>query len=191
MMKKQYHFTIWVLAVALFAFACNSPVSKSNEGMYFDVQGFVFSEIQRLNKIKPGLTKTIVVNNNDPETVALDSADWSKELQFFNTIDLNRENLKNQYDTASDGNKNLLIKRFTAKDSTLAVQEVEITYDKGKVVLLTAVTKKRSWIVDRDSKYSYQPGNGYSLTVKEDFFWKKPGTTEIFVQIKNPDHLIY
>ncbi|MCC7298522.1 MAG: hypothetical protein IT244_09330, partial [Bacteroidia bacterium] len=58
-----------------------------------------------------------------------------------------------------------------------------ITRKNGRIELIEAKLKTRSFIVDRDTRLSYQPMKGYGIQMKENYLWSQARETEIFAEI--------
>ncbi|MBS3913076.1 MAG: hypothetical protein KG003_01120 [Bacteroidetes bacterium] len=136
-----------------------------------------------LDSIKPVIHKTMV-NNEDPMDVKMDSADWKEELSLFEMLDLRTAANEDKYTESVDSNGNLKIQRFSALDSNREIQSLSITYRNNEIELIEAFLKKRTFVVDRDTRMSYQPGKGYGIQLDENYIWSKPHTKEIFVELE-------
>jgi hypothetical protein len=49
--------------------------------------------------------------------------------------------------------------------------------------LMQWTIKQRSWYMDRDVRISFQPRQGYGVSVKENAVWASPNSYEIFAEI--------
>lgn len=177
-----------LLAFLWIIFAGCNQKSEAIKGKYFDIIGFFNTEIQQLNQTKPGLEK-IISREENPQSEQSDTANWAAELEPFFQLDINKPTLADKYEITVDSNKGLQIKTYYAKDTNTEVQRISITTLNTKIQLVEAETRKRSWIVDRDVKYSYMPGKGYGIIVKENYIWSSPNNYEIFAQIINKKEL--
>jgi hypothetical protein len=91
---------------------------------------------------------------------------------------------QNAFDVNTDSNERLSITRFSAKDTTLEIQEISITRRNSNVEMMEIKTRKRSVWVDRDQVLSYLPGKGYNVSIMEDYIWSSPRTTDILATFK-------
>lgn len=151
-----------------------------------DIQRYFRDEAARLNKLQPGLSRTIQ-NGDKLETETADSTDWLKEFESFLLIDPSLEKYANAFEKSVDSGRDIVIIRFIARDTNTDIQEISMTRRKARMELLEIKTKERSWAADRDRWLSYQPGRGYRIVVREDYFWSSPGTTEIFATFNNAE----
>lgn len=136
---------------------------------------------------QPGLDKTIS-QGDDITSFTADSLDWAAELQPFTALDMSSAAYQNAYDVNTDSNERLSITRFTAKDTTLEIQEISITRRNQNVEMMEIKTRKRSIWVDRDQVLSYLPGKGYNLRIAEDYIWSSPRITEIMATLKRQQY---
>ena len=95
------------------------------------------------------------------------------------------------YDTTTDESGALKIVRMNARDSTNELQELMVTYRKGKIELMQWTVIQRSWYMDRDLRISFQPRKGYGVQVKENAIWSSEKSYEIYIEINNTDFLTH
>ncbi len=58
-----------------------------------------------------------------------------------------------------------------------------VNYRKQKIQLIQWTIKQRSWYMDRDVRISFQPRQGYGVSVSENAIWASPNSYEIFAEI--------
>jgi hypothetical protein len=150
---------------------------------------FAQNEISWLQKIQPGLRKT-VTSGEDVSTETLDSVEWSNELEMIRSWSVSEYRKKHTYDETVDSAGSLMIVRYNAQDTLAELQELMVTYRKGKIDLMQWDIKQRSWYMDRDLRVSFQPRKGYGVRVSENAVWASPRAYEIFAEINNKEFLI-
>lgn len=77
---------------------------KEKVTKYFDLEGFIESQVQRLESDNPELIKTMKFKD-DSESVTVygaDSINWTKELKLFLEHDINKPVLIDAYETKQD-----------------------------------------------------------------------------------------
>jgi hypothetical protein len=94
------------------------------------------------------------------------------------------------YDTTMDESGPLKIVRMNARDTSVELQELMVTYRKGKIELMQWTVIQRSWFMDRDLRISFQPRKGYGIQVNENAIWASEKSYEIYIEINNSDFLI-
>jgi len=82
-----------------------------------------------------------------------------------------------------DSSGALKIVRFNAQDTAAELQELMVNYRKQKIQLIQWTIKQRSWYMDRDVRISFQPRQGYGVSVSENAIWASPNSYEIFAEI--------
>ena len=150
---------------------------------------FAQNEIMWLQKIQPGMRKT-VTSGEDVSTETLDSVEWSNELEMIRSWSVSEYRKKHTYDETVDSAGSLMIVRYNAQDTLAELQELMVTYRKGKIDLMQWDIKQRSWYMDRDLRVSFQPRKGYGVRVSENAVWASPRAYEIFAEINNKEFLI-
>ncbi len=145
-----------------------------------DLADWFTAEAKRLNISQPGIVKNIQ-KGEELETIEADSLNWEKEFAPFLALNNATVRYSNNFVKRTDTSGVLEMITYTSKDTTLEIQEVMTTRVKGRLEMIQAKTRERSWIVDRDKVLTYQPGRGYRIEVKENYLWNSPATTEIFV----------
>jgi hypothetical protein len=150
---------------------------------------FAQNEISWLQKIQPGMRKT-VTSGEDVSTETLDSVEWSNELEMIRSWSVSEYRKKYTYDETVDSAGSLMIVRYNAQDTLAELQELMVTYRKGKIDLMQWDIKQRSWYMDRDLRVSFQPRKGYGVRVSENAVWASPRAYEIFAEINNKEFLI-
>lgn len=169
--------------ICLLAACSNKPEKVVLQSGMPDLKTFFEGQIRQLTAEQPGLEKTIGMGD-DVASFSADSLDWASELQPFTALDMSSAAYQNAFDVNTDSNERLSITRFSAKDTTLEIQEISITRRNSNVEMMEIKTRKRSVWVDRDQVLSYLPGKGYNVSIMEDYIWSSPRTTDILATLK-------
>lgn len=169
--------------ICLLAACSNKPDKVVLQSGMPDLKTFFEGQIRQLTAEQPGLEKTIGMGD-DVASFSADSLDWASELQPFTALDMSSAAYQNAFDVNTDSNERLSITRFSAKDTTLEIQEISITRRNSNVEMMEIKTRKRSVWVDRDQVLSYLPGKGYNVSIMEDYIWSSPRTTDILATFK-------
>lgn len=87
----------FVLLLSLFAFSCDTLTPQSTtEPAYFDVAGYVKSQIKTLSSNKPTVAKSAFINKQTNNQITR-TIDWEKELESFMQADINKPAFRNSY----------------------------------------------------------------------------------------------
>lgn len=98
----------------------------TSEKYYYDLAGWLQSEITDLSAGKPTIEKQTSLAGKS-ESLETSEVDWSKELELFMKADLNKPAYKNSY-TTDQPNASLVV--YTLKPTeNLVVQQLTIRYD--------------------------------------------------------------
>ncbi len=89
-----------LLILSVFCSACASETETVKTNRYFDLKGLIEKQIGLLQKQKPNVQKTILVSEKS-ENQQVTSIDWTKELELFNQVDLNKPAYVGNYDVDS------------------------------------------------------------------------------------------
>ena len=162
--------------------ACNDAGSPQNVAAEDGFVSFALKEIGWLQKSQPGLRKT-VTKGDEVSTESMDTLDWSNELEWVTEWSLTEAAKKSKYDETVDSSGALKIVRFNAQDTAAELQELMVNYRKQKIQLIQWTIKQRSWYMDRDVRISFQPRQGYGVSVSENAIWASPNSYEIFAEI--------
>jgi hypothetical protein len=74
------------------------PIPINRKPIYFDVKGFLDSQVVFLNRRQPIVEKQVRLRDGKVETTCVAKTDWSKELQIFYQMDINKPALRGAYD---------------------------------------------------------------------------------------------
>lgn len=174
-------------AVIVIFLACNrqSAAIKSEKERqnYPDLKAYFNKEIQLLDSINPAMHKTIT-EGDEPVDSKPEKPDWKEELAIFETLYIADQTDSAKYEWDIDSSGDLKIMSWISRDTNTEVQRVAITYKKENIELIEAFLKKRSFVVDRDTRISYQPQKGYGIQMNENYIWSKPKRKEIFVELE-------
>lgn len=162
--------------------ACNDAGSPQNVAAEDGFVSFALEEIDWLQKSQSGLRKT-VTKGDEVSTESMDTLDWSNELEWVTEWSLTEAAKKSKYDETVDSSGALKIVRFNAQDTAAELQELMVNYRKQKIQLIQWTIKQRSWYMDRDVRISFQPRQGYGVSVSENAIWASPNSYEIFAEI--------
>lgn len=174
---------IWMVGLGVIALvACNDAGSPQNVAAEDGFVSFALKEIDWLQKSQLGLRKT-VTKGDEVSTESMDTLDWSNELEWVTEWSLTEAAKKSKYDETVDSSGALKIVRFNAQDTAAELQELMVNYRKQKIQLIQWTIKQRSWYMDRDVRISFQPRQGYGVSVSENAIWASPNSYEIFAEI--------
>lgn len=84
------------VVLTLFISSCADSAQPNQPNVYYDVQGYVKSQITALSAQKPLISKTVAINNNRNQQTIRD-LNWSRELELFTQADINKPALRTSY----------------------------------------------------------------------------------------------
>lgn len=118
----------FLLLAALFSTACSDNTAQRTEKpVYFDVAGYVKSQIDVLSKQKPSVTKRLQMGDK-VEQQTTRTINWSRELELFMQADINKPALRSSYTIARPDS---LTYQYTLKptEKNLTVRSLAVKLD--------------------------------------------------------------
>ncbi|WP_375448617.1 hypothetical protein [uncultured Fibrella sp.] len=114
-----------LLATSLLTACADNTAQRTEKPVYFDVAGYVKSQIDELSKQKPSVTKRLQMGEK-LEKQTTSTINWSRELELFAQADINKPALRNSYTIArpdsltyryvlKPSEKNLTVRALTVK----------------------------------------------------------------------------
>lgn len=122
-MRLLLLFSLMILTIS-----CQNQQSENQVKVYYDLAGFIKSQIQELTKTKVKVQKRVLLDDKK-EVVELDKINWEKELELFVQADLNKQAYQLSYDKAE--NDSLVVYQLKNGEK-LPVNRLEIAFDDKK-----------------------------------------------------------
>lgn len=175
---NKFSYSLLALSVFLFfTFSISSCIPPDVKGTadteFFDLKGFLDSQINSLTKKEFTLTKQTVLQGKKNEQT-LKKIDWKDEFAFFYSSDINTPQLRDRYKTEKTPQK----WTFKTEEDNLIVKEMQILFDKEnddsfenvKEVLITQKEKNSIYENDRTLVIKVKDGflESYSIKGSED-----------------------
>jgi hypothetical protein len=147
---------------------------------FFDLKAFINSEIDRLNQLQPKVEKRIVLKGQS-EVQQFDSLRYDQELSLFAGADINKASWIDKYQADTSYIDDQIEKIvYTAKDSDLRTQTLEIAFDqKIQVSEVHIITGNESMIANVRKEMYYWPQKGYRLLSAQSTSLSDPTKVEI------------
>lgn len=122
---KHWFLGVFVLSI----FSCAQQESKQpNTPIYFDVEGYFASEINRLQKINPIVIKEVIAKGKS-EQKSIKIADWKIEIASFSNADINKSSWQGEFTEAITGN-NI---SYTTNNPKIPIKRIEIIKTDNKI----------------------------------------------------------
>ena len=169
----SFHQTLLYILIIFLIYSCgNTTASKPTEDIptldYFDLKGFIKSEIARLSQ-KSSFSKTAYVNG-DKETNKFNKINLQNELKPFSDSDINKPSWIGKYNADSTFNeKNELIRLYyQAKDDKLKTKTLAIDFIENDVSKITIENATSSSVANTFQTLIYHSNKGFSIESKQD-----------------------
>ncbi len=118
--------------------ACQSPAEKQQESnLYYDVKGYVQTQIDLLNKQKPVVNKLMVVSG-EQEKRSTAEINWQKELELFVQADINKPAYRNSYAINRPDSVTYEYRVQTGEDLPVRTLKIVLNEPGGSPVLIEA-----------------------------------------------------
>jgi hypothetical protein len=123
----------------LIAGSCQQPekaVPNTLGNRYFDVPGFIRSQVALLQAQKPVAIKRVQESEASTETKTIQNPNWNKELATFAELDLNRPAFRNAYNITRQTDSAGLVSEIYRKKAGNEgdIQLLVVTFDSQKQV---------------------------------------------------------
>ena len=117
----------FLLLLALSVIACSEAPQSTERPAYFDVAGYVASQIKILSEQKPSVAKRLQMRGKVEQQTSR-AINWSRELELFMQADINKPALRGSYAIAHPDS---LTYRYTLKptEKNLAVRSLTVKLD--------------------------------------------------------------
>ncbi len=164
--------TISLLIVLTSLAGCNFKEKAAGPITYFDLKGFITSEIEQLEALDPKVSKKVIVNEEEEHQV-LQNINWEKELSPFADADINKPVLVKMYDadTIFTDRERTLYSQITyvAKDDKLATKEMVISFirNTGMPFKITIAIQRNNFLFRTKQNLELYAGHSYRIQTNQ------------------------
>lgn len=118
---------LFCIFVALVFLAACQPQTETNQvKSYFDLKGFIESQLRELEKRKPTVDKKMSLDG-ESESKQTNEINWAKELDLFIQADINKQAYQSSYEITQPMPKTNLYS--LKKGENQPVQSLKVTFD--------------------------------------------------------------
>ncbi|SEJ63473.1 hypothetical protein SAMN04487995_5627 [Dyadobacter koreensis] len=140
----KFSVKLFSIVFLFFLMGCDQPEEKAvDKKMYYDLKGFIETQITFLSEQKPTVNKILTVAGKN-ESRSTKEVDWKKELELFIQADINKPAYSKSFEVTKPDS---LTSTFTLKtDENIPVKSVTVRLDKitGNPVLIKALLKSEN-----------------------------------------------
>lgn len=155
-MKKH----LFLLSSLAFLAACNPSASNHHaEDKYFDIQNYFQQEALRLNKARPLIEKTVVVNRSE-EKKKVNIADWNKEFSVFSDADINKSAWKGAFKVT----KTKIEELYENTEEKIPVKQVLIYRTGDKITGIKILQNTSNYLYNSIDTLVYYPDSLYRIS---------------------------
>jgi hypothetical protein len=147
--------------------SCRQEKVQDLQTAYFDNPSFFDAEIKRLNQTKMGAIKQLKAGDSQGQA-RVSSIDWSKELEIFRQIDLNKAVYSGKFKVNNNYNELLGITSLDRiQDNINIVNYTKATDPSSKIIWLEATKMDVSIFTETTTHWRYVPDSGYTIRGEE------------------------
>ncbi|PTS92931.1 hypothetical protein DBR11_26090 [Pedobacter sp. HMWF019] len=155
-MKKH----LFLLSSIGFFAACNpSGPNPHAEDKYFDIQNYFQQEALRLNKAKPLVEKTVMVNGAE-EKKKVSIADWNREFSVFSDADINKSAWKGAFKVTKTKNEEL----YVNTEDKIPVKQVLIYRAGNQITGIKILQNTANYLYNSVDTLVYYPDSLYQIS---------------------------
>lgn len=154
--KKLYSL---VLTVIIFV-SCQSTdsIQVNNSNAEFNIPSFIKSEILRLEKLNPTITKS-VSNNKTEETQKVKISNWNNEFAQFLNFDINKIGSSN-FTKETKNDSVTFISNVNNKEDV----KIQLIYAQGKLIELDIHRKSKNLLFSNEEHLNYTLDKHYLIS---------------------------
>jgi hypothetical protein len=143
----------------LFLVACgNADQQQVLPQHYFSLKDYFKQEAARLNKTRPLVFKTVMVNNA-AESRKMRIADWNKELANFTDADINKAAWQGLFKVTKNDREEL----YTSNNEKVLVKKLLITRKDNKISAVKILLNTSNYLYHSTDTLSYFPDSLYEI----------------------------
>lgn len=111
-------------------FGCADKIKEQPISTYYSVDSLLNRQLELLTKQAFKVEKSIAIDGEQElDTVTFDSLGWSNELAVFRIADINKPNLKDQYEATEERNEEMKIWHYVAKKKSLGIEFLHVYFN--------------------------------------------------------------
>jgi hypothetical protein len=147
--------------------SCRQEKVQDLQTAYFNNPSFFEAEIKRLNQMKMGAIKQLKAGDSQGQA-RVSSIDWSKELEIFRQIDLNKAVYSGKFKVNNFNNELLSITSLDRiQDNINIVNYTKAIDPSSKIIWLEATKMDVSIFTETTTHWRYVPDSGYTIRGEE------------------------
>ncbi|UKT62443.1 hypothetical protein [Pedobacter mucosus] len=158
-----------VFAIGLISCNQRKEAEANTKLLYFDIKGFFKNEINRLQRLKPSVDKTVSINGSI-ENKKIVIQDWNKELAIFLNADINKTSWKGSFTTYRK-NESAIYKSASKK---IPVKKISVVKENSIIKKIEILIAYKNILYQSNDTLIYYPDSLYEIKKEQDIrFLKK------------------
>lgn len=171
---------LFIFLGLLFAGCSSSNQQNNSSGVkaFFDLNGYITSEIDRLSD--KSISKEIKIDGK-LETLKIDDVNWEKELAVFFESDINKDAWVNEFSKEEKRG----VTSYTTENKNIVTKKLQIVKDSnGDVNKIFITREKENLLYKSVERISYRPTFGFQILADRKIIFNDPQKIEITVQFE-------
>ncbi|MEZ4903816.1 MAG: hypothetical protein R2822_19715 [Spirosomataceae bacterium] len=142
----------YLIFAFLFIFiSCQNANNTNAPKNYFDLKGFIETQIKELEKRKPLVNKKMALGDVT-DTTSTTNINWAKELDLFIQADLNKQAYQLSYDIATPTAQICLYSLKPSEKLPVKLLKIELDEKTKQPILIEALFQEENQLYDSEKK---------------------------------------
>ncbi|GAA5032772.1 hypothetical protein GCM10011506_23150 [Marivirga lumbricoides] len=125
----KYSSLVFLASFFFLLTSCVESVKEKPINTYFDVEALVDEQIEQLRQKDPLLAKQISIDGqSERDTINFDSLGWVNELEVFKLANINKPNLRGEYEAVEKTLDDSKIWSYTADKQSLGIEFLHVYF---------------------------------------------------------------
>ncbi|PTB94199.1 hypothetical protein C9994_12310 [Marivirga lumbricoides] len=125
----KYSSLVFLASFFFLLTSCVESVKEKPINTYFDVEALVNEQIEQLRQKDPLLAKQISIDGqSERDTINFDSLGWVNELEVFKLANINKPNLRGEYEAVEKTLDDSKIWSYTADKQSLGIEFLHVYF---------------------------------------------------------------
>ncbi len=129
---------------------------------FFDLSGYIDAQVDSLQRLRPEVEKTIVLNGTS-ETQRLTDVQFATDLRVIREADINKPAWLDKYQVNTRREGTATVTVYTATDTTMQTRTLTVTREAGIPTDIEVVRRTGTVLSQGEHTLSYRPASGYRL----------------------------
>ncbi len=173
----RYFPIAFISALIIFFTACSPAVKEKPISTYYDVDGLINEQVNKLRKQDANLAKKISIDGKlEKDTISFDSLGWTNELGVFKLADINKPTLKDLYEASEKSVDGQKVWSYRAEKQSLGIEFLHVYFGSDSTLKkLEARYNEENALYssERNMEMAFENVNGESMLTNYKIYGKQ------------------